>query len=51
MAILQDILYKVRIRSVSGDLSVRMTELQIDSRKVNTGVAFIAMKGVKYRWS
>ena len=47
MAILQDILYKVRIRSVSGDLSVRITELQIDSRKVNAGVAFIAMKGVK----
>jgi len=47
MAILQDILYKVRIRSVSGDMGIRITELQIDSRKVGAGVAFIAMKGVK----
>lgn len=46
MAVLQDILYKVRIRSVYGDLSVSVNALHIDSRKVNKGDAFIAIKGV-----
>jgi UDP-N-acetylmuramoyl-L-alanyl-D-glutamate--2,6-diaminopimelate ligase len=46
MAVLQDILYKVRIRSVHGNLSVPVNALHIDSRKVNTGDVFIAIKGV-----
>lgn len=46
MAILQDILYKVRIRSVHGDTRVDVKALQLDSRKVGAGEAFIAQKGV-----
>ncbi len=46
MAILQDILYKVRIRSVHGDTRVNVNSLQLDSRKVSAGDAFIALKGV-----
>jgi UDP-N-acetylmuramoyl-L-alanyl-D-glutamate--2,6-diaminopimelate ligase len=43
--ILQEILYKVRIRSVHGKLDVVVNDLQLDSRKVRTGSAFIAVKG------
>ena len=32
--ILQEILYKVRIRSVHGKLDVAVKDLQLDSRKV-----------------
>ncbi len=46
MAVLQDILYKVRIRSVHGNVSVPVNALHIDSRKVTTGDVFIAIKGV-----
>jgi UDP-N-acetylmuramoyl-L-alanyl-D-glutamate--2,6-diaminopimelate ligase len=42
---LQEILYKVRIRSVHGKLSVDVKNLQLDSRKVEKGSAFIAVKG------
>jgi UDP-N-acetylmuramoyl-L-alanyl-D-glutamate--2,6-diaminopimelate ligase len=45
MAVLQDILYKVHIRSVQGNLGVQVTDLQIDSRKVAAGSCFIAIKG------
>jgi UDP-N-acetylmuramoyl-L-alanyl-D-glutamate--2,6-diaminopimelate ligase len=43
--VLQEILYKVRIRSVHGKLDVDVKNLQIDSRKVGKGSAFIAIKG------
>jgi UDP-N-acetylmuramoyl-L-alanyl-D-glutamate--2,6-diaminopimelate ligase len=43
--ILQEILYKVRIRSVHGKLDVDIRDLQLDSRKVSRGSAFIAVKG------
>jgi UDP-N-acetylmuramoyl-L-alanyl-D-glutamate--2,6-diaminopimelate ligase len=43
---LKDILYKVSLRSFSGNMNVQVTDLQIDSRKVNAGSAFIAIKGV-----
>lgn len=43
--ILQEILYKVRIRSVHGRLDVDIKNLQLDSRKVDKGSAFIAIKG------
>ncbi len=46
MAILQDILYKVRIRSVHGNLAVKVKALHMDSRKVTKGDVFIAIKGV-----
>jgi UDP-N-acetylmuramoyl-L-alanyl-D-glutamate--2,6-diaminopimelate ligase len=43
--ILQEILYKVRIRSVHGKLDVNIKDLQLDSRKVGKGSAFIAVRG------
>ena len=46
MAILQEILYKVNIRSVHGNLGSVVNDLQVDSRKVNRGSLFIAVKGV-----
>lgn len=46
MAVLQDILYKVRIRSVHGSTQVEVKALTMDSRKVGPGTAFIAVKGV-----
>src|SRR5688500_6807231 len=45
MAVLQDILYKVQIRSVVGSTAVEVTDLQLDSRKVRDGSVFIAIKG------
>jgi UDP-N-acetylmuramoyl-L-alanyl-D-glutamate--2,6-diaminopimelate ligase len=45
MAILQDILYKVSIRSVHGNTQAEVQHLQIDSREVKKGDAFIAIKG------
>jgi UDP-N-acetylmuramoyl-L-alanyl-D-glutamate--2,6-diaminopimelate ligase len=45
MAVLQDILYKVSIRSLKGSLQMQVKDLQIDSRKVTAGSAFIAVKG------
>ncbi|HTE09298.1 MAG TPA: UDP-N-acetylmuramoyl-L-alanyl-D-glutamate--2,6-diaminopimelate ligase [Flavitalea sp.] len=46
MAILQDILFKVNMRSVYGTTSANVSSLQIDSRKVEAGCAFIALRGV-----
>lgn len=43
--ILQDILYKVSIRSVKGNTNIAVSDLQIDSRKVKPGSCFIAVKG------
>ncbi|MFN8252167.1 MAG: UDP-N-acetylmuramoyl-L-alanyl-D-glutamate--2,6-diaminopimelate ligase [Ferruginibacter sp.] len=43
--ILQDILYKVAIRSVHGNTGTVISDLQIDSRKVTAGSCFIAVKG------
>lgn len=44
--ILQDILYKVAIRSVEGNTSAAINALQTDSRKITAGACFIAVKGV-----
>ncbi len=43
--ILQDILYKVSIRTVKGNTAIDVKDLQIDSRKVAAGSCFIAVKG------
>src|ERR1700712_4618194 len=43
--ILQEILYKVRIRSVHGKLDVEVKDLQLDSRSVGRGSAFFAIRG------
>jgi UDP-N-acetylmuramoyl-L-alanyl-D-glutamate--2,6-diaminopimelate ligase len=43
---LQDILYKVSIRSVAGKTDITIKDIQIDSRKVKEGCVFVAVKGV-----
>lgn len=43
--LLQDVLYKVAIRSVKGSTSAEITDIQIDSRKVKPGAVFVAVKG------
>ena len=43
--VLQDVLYKVPIRTVAGSIAVEISGLQLDSRKVKPGTAFIAVKG------
>jgi UDP-N-acetylmuramoyl-L-alanyl-D-glutamate--2,6-diaminopimelate ligase len=45
MALLQQILYKVNIISVTGSTDIEVNDLQIDSRKVHNGTCFIAEKG------
>jgi UDP-N-acetylmuramoyl-L-alanyl-D-glutamate--2,6-diaminopimelate ligase len=45
MALLQQILYKVNIISVTGSTDIEVTDLQIDSRKVSHDACFIAEKG------
>src|SRR5688572_1117548 len=42
---LKDLLYKVSIKSVSGDTSAQVSDLQTDSRLVKPGCCFIAMRG------
>lgn len=42
---LQDILYKVSIRSVIGRTDIEVKDIQIDSRKVGEGSVFIAVAG------
>ncbi len=44
---LKDILYKVSIKSVSGDTGIEVNDLQTDSRKVSAGTCFIALVGTK----
>ena len=45
--ILQDILYKVSIRSVKGNTGIEINGLHIDSRNVKAADCFIAVKGTK----
>jgi UDP-N-acetylmuramoyl-L-alanyl-D-glutamate--2,6-diaminopimelate ligase len=45
MALLQQILYKVKIISVKGIPVNEINELQIDSRKIKAGDCFIAVRG------
>ena len=44
--LLQDILYKVKIRAVAGKTDIEVNDIQIDSRKIKPGCLFVAMKGV-----
>jgi UDP-N-acetylmuramoyl-L-alanyl-D-glutamate--2,6-diaminopimelate ligase len=44
--LLQDILYKVKIRAIAGSTDVEVNDIQIDSRKIKPGGLFIATKGV-----
>ena len=43
--LLREVLYKVAIRSVSGNTETDVTDVQIDSRQVKPGCLFIAVKG------
>lgn len=43
--LLSDILYKVSIRAITGSTDVEVNDIQIDSRKIKPGAAFIAVKG------
>lgn len=45
MALLKDILYKVSLQSVSGDMATEVENIAFDSRKVERGTAFVAIKG------
>ncbi|MHA4808592.1 UDP-N-acetylmuramoyl-L-alanyl-D-glutamate--2,6-diaminopimelate ligase [Flavitalea flava] len=45
MAHLQEILYKVSIRSVHGELDRKVPDLQTDSRNIGSGSLFIAVRG------
>ena len=44
---LEDILYKVRIIAIHGNRSVQVNNITIDSRKVEPGWMFVAIKGEK----
>lgn len=43
---MQDVLYRVSIRSVTGSTSITVHDVQLDSRKVKPGAVFLAVKGV-----
>ena len=45
MALLQNILYKVKILSTAGSAVTEVKDLQIDSRKVTSGTCFVAITG------
>lgn len=46
MISLQDILYKVPLMEINGDTSVQVSGVSFDSRKVQPGGLFVAMRGV-----
>lgn len=43
--LLQDVLYKVSIRSVTGSTAINIQDVQLDSRNVKPGALFVAVKG------
>ncbi len=47
MAELKDILYRVHITSTSGNMNVEVNGICFDSRKVQRGFLFIAIKGIQ----
>lgn len=47
MAALKDILYRVHITSTSGDMNIDVKGIAFDSRKVQPGYLFIAVKGTQ----
>ena len=46
MAKLQDILYNVRLKAVTGITNLDVKDIQTDSRKVTPGSVFVAIKGL-----
>jgi hypothetical protein len=47
MILLKDILYKVSLQSTSGDMNIPISGVQFDSRKVEKGDLFVAVKGTQ----
>ena len=47
MKALQNILFGVAIREVVGSTNLNISSIQIDSRKVEAGTLFVAIKGVQ----
>lgn len=45
MPVLKEIIYKVSLKSVSGDMDIDISGVFIDSRKVKPGGLFVAIKG------
>ena len=45
--LLQDVLYKVSIRSVTGSTAINIQDVQLDSRRVKPGALFVAVKGAQ----
>lgn len=46
MTKLQDILYRVHLKQVKGSTDITVSGIQIDSRKLESGNVFVAIKGV-----
>ncbi len=46
MAVLKDILYKIPLKSVSGDMDAQINSICFDSREAKQGCLFIAVKGL-----
>jgi UDP-N-acetylmuramoyl-L-alanyl-D-glutamate--2,6-diaminopimelate ligase len=47
VARLHDILYKVRLLAVEGNMEAEIKDVQIDSRKVSKGSVFVAIRGAQ----
>jgi UDP-N-acetylmuramoyl-L-alanyl-D-glutamate--2,6-diaminopimelate ligase len=47
MKLLQDILFGVSLREVVGSTQLSIKDIQIDSRKVQEGSVFVAIKGIQ----
>jgi len=47
MILLKDILYKVSLQATSGDMNIPISKVQFDSRKVDKGDLFVAIKGTQ----
>lgn len=45
MKVLQNILYKVRLKAVHGSLDLNVSGIEFDSRAVKPGTVFVALKG------
>jgi UDP-N-acetylmuramoyl-L-alanyl-D-glutamate--2,6-diaminopimelate ligase len=45
---LKEILYKVAIEGISGSTEVAVSDISFDSRKVNKGTMYVAIKGTQH---
>ncbi len=47
MKLLKDILYKISLKAISGSTDIPVVSIQFDSRKVEPGCLFVAVRGVQ----